>query len=216
MKRTNGDTKSSVGRRDRLLGVAIGIAAISFALGARAEPARGDGPGAAIGGGAVVRILPPIEKIKVLEAELVRETERRVKAEEDNARRIAENNELASSAKAMAKERAALEASLAETRERETQLQKMNDRMRAENERIAVTVRLALPVVAAVAVAILGMLIYMFLFLRRIAARVHSQRTLAEMHELEARLSHANDQYNAEIKRNQTLRHKLADLGITD
>ena len=194
----------------------MGFAALSFALGVRAEPAKGSSSTAAIGGGAVARILLPTEKIKVLEEELARETDRRVKAEEDNARRLAENNQLAANAKNMAKERAALEARLAEASERETQLQKMSDRLRAENERIAVTVRLALPVVAAVAVAILGMLIYTFLFLRKIATRVHGQRTLAEMHELEARLSHANDVYNAEVKRNQTLRHKLADLGITD
>jgi len=63
---------------------------------------------------------------------------------------------------------------------------------------------------------ILAMLVWLFLFLRQVASRVHGERTLAEMHALEARLNHANDQYNAELKRNQTLRNKLAELGIVD
>jgi hypothetical protein len=217
MKRTTENIESMFDR-PTLCGLFLGIlagTAILVAPAARAEPGKADGA-AAIGGGAVARILPPAEKIKLLEDELAREIERRSKVEEENTRRIAENNELAATAKLAVKERAALETRLGETRERESQLQKMNDRLRAENERIAITVRLALPIVAAVAVAILGMLIYTFMFLRKVAARVHGQRTLTEMHELETRLSHANDQYNAEVKRNQTLRHKLADLGITD
>jgi hypothetical protein len=182
---------------------------------ARAEPAKAEAA-ATIGGGAVARILPPAEKIKVLEDELAKETERRAKAEEDLGRRIAENSELGATSKVVAKERAALEVRLGELREREAQLQRINDRLRAENERIAVTVRLSLPLVAAVAIAILAMLVYTFLFLRKIAARVHTQRTLSEMHEIETRLTHVTDQYNAEVKRNQTLRHKLAELGIVD
>ena len=105
---------------------------------------------------------------------------------------------------------------LDETRDRETKVQRANDRLREENERIAITVRLALPVVAVVCALILAMLVWLFLFLRQVASRVHGERTLAEMHALEARLNHANDQYNAELKRNQTLRNKLAELGIVD
>jgi hypothetical protein len=196
-------------------GLVLLAGATLFGLGARAEPPRPEAT-AAVGGGAVARILPPAEKAKMLEEELVKETERRSKAEEENARRLAENNELTSRSKLAAKDRAGLETALAETRDREAQLQKMTDRLRAENERIAVTVRLALPIITAVGIAILAMLIYTFLFLRKIAARVHGQRTLSEMHETEARLAHVTDQYNAEVKRNQTLRHKLAELGIVD
>jgi hypothetical protein len=196
--------------------LAAGFAATTFlALGARAEPAKAETP-SKIGGGAVARVLPPAEKIKVIEDELAKEVERRGKAEEDNARRLTENNELVASAKILAKERASLEARLAETRDRETKVQRANDRLREENERIAITVRLALPVVAVVCALILAMLVWLFLFLRQVATRVHGQRTLAEMHALEARLNHANDQYNAELKRNQTLRNKLAELGIVD
>jgi hypothetical protein len=199
----------------RLVWTALFSAASLLALGARAESDRAETP-AAVGGGVVARVLSSGEKIKVLEEELARESGRRAKAEEDNAKYVAANKELAASTKIAAKERASLEARLAETREHEVQLQKANDRLRTENERIAVTVRLTLPIVATVCALILGMLVWTFLFLRQIATRVHDQRTLAEMHQLEARLVHANDQYNAEVKRNQTLRHKLAELGIVD
>jgi Fe2+ transport system protein B len=196
--------------------LAAGFAATTFlALGTRAEPAKAE-TRSTIGGGAVARVPPPAEKIKVLEDELAKEVERRGKAEEDNARRLTENNELVASAKILAKESASLEARLAETRDRETKVQRANDRLREENERIVVTVRLALPIVAVVCTLILAMLVWLFLFLRQVATRVHGQRTLAEMHALEARLNHANDQYNAELKRNQTLRNKLAELGIVD
>jgi hypothetical protein len=191
------------------------VGAAWFGLDARAEPPKPEAA-ATIGGGALARILPPAEKVKVLEEELAKEIERRAKAEAELFRRTVDNGELTATAKVAAKERAALEARLADTREREAQLQKMSDRLRAENERIAVTVRLALPIVTAVAIAILAMLVYTFLFLRKIAARVHTQRTLSEMHEVETRLAHVTDQYNAEVKRNHTLRHKLAELGIVD
>jgi hypothetical protein len=206
---------SNIGSRKRLVLAAGLVAATWFAVGARAESPKGEAR-ASVGGGALARVLSPAEKLKVLEEELARETERRAKAEEDSAKRTVENEELAAGAKIVAKERASLEARLTDTRERETQLQKANDRLRTENERIAVTVRLALPIVAVVCVLILGMLVYTYLFLRKLATRVHDQRTLAEMHQLEAKLTHATDQYNVELKRNQTLRHKLAELGIVD
>jgi len=190
-------------------------AATVVAFAARAESDKAETP-AAVGGGAVARVLPPTEKIKVLEDELAKESDRRVKAEEDGARRATENKDLLATANIAAKERASLEARLADTRERETQLQKANDRLRTENERIAITVRLTLPIVAVVCALILGMLVWTYLFLRQIATRVHSQRTLAEMHELEARLNHVSDQLAAEHRRNQTLRHKLAELGIVE
>jgi hypothetical protein len=217
MKRTTANIECILGRStSRKLVLAAGFAATTFlALGARAEPAKAETP-STIGGGAVARVVPPAEKIKVLEDELAKEVERRGKAEEDNARRLTENNELVASAKILAKERASIEARLAETRDRETKVQRANDRLREENERIAVTVRLALPVVAVVCALILATLVWLFLFLRQVATRVHGERTLAEMHALEARLNHANDQYNAELKRNQTLRNKLAELGIVD
>lgn len=217
MKRTIANIECILGRStSRKLVLAAGFAATTFlALGARAEPAKAETP-SKIGGGAVARVLPPAEKIKVIEDELAKEVERRGKAEEDNARRLTENNELVASAKILAKERASLEARLAETRDRETKVQRANDRLREENERIVVTVRLALPIVAVVCTLILAMLVWLFLFLRQVASRVHGERTLAEMHALEARLNHANDQYNAELKRNQTLRNKLAELGIVD
>lgn len=180
-----------------------------------AVPAKPD-PSSAIGGGAMARVLPPTEKIKVLEEELARETERRLKVEQESTRRVTENNELTASAKVAARERAALEARLGETREREQQLQHAIERLREENARIAMAVRLSLPIVTATCIAILVLLIWAIVFLRKLGARVHDQHTLAEMRDLEGRLAHANDQYNGELKRNQTLRHKLAELGIVD
>ncbi len=217
MKRTIASAQRIVGRSAfRYLAVTAAFAGTTLlAPGAFAEAQKPDSP-AAVGGGVVARVLPAAEKIKVLEEELAKEVDRRVKAEEDNSRRIAENNELAASAKSFAKERAVLDVRLAETREREAQLQKMNDRLREEIEHVAGTVRYALPVIAVVVIMVLAMLAWIFRFLRKVAARVHSQRTLAEMHELEGRLAHANDQFNAELKRNQTLRNKLAELGISD
>lgn len=182
---------------------------------AAAEPAKGD-PSALIGGGAVARVLPPAEKIRVLEEELAKESDRRVKAEEEIARRTAEYGALVAGDKMAAKERASLEARLADLRERESQLQKANERLRLENERIAVTIRVSLPIVALVSVAVLGLLVWIFLFLRQVATRVHGTKTLTEMHDLEAKLVHANGQLEAEMKRNQTLRGKLAELGIVD
>jgi hypothetical protein len=217
MKRGIGNSDSILGQPAwrRLVWAALFSAATVLAVGARAETDKAETP-AAVGGGVVARVLSSTEKIKVLEEELAREGERRAKAEGENAKYVAENKELVAGAKIAAKERASLEARLTETREHEVQLQKANDRLRTETERIAVTVRLALPIVATVCALILGMLIWTFLFLRQLATRVHDQRTLAEMHQMEARLVHANDQYNAEVKRNQTLRHKLAELGIVD
>jgi hypothetical protein len=217
MKSTWADGRPIFGGSSRrnLTLVAGWVGALLLSPDVRAEAAKPD-PSAAIGGGAVARVLPPAEKIKVLEDTLASESDRRVKAEEDNARRVAENRELAASAKVAIKERTALEGRLTETREREMELQKANDRLRTENERIAITVRLALPIVALVCAGILGLLIWVFLFLRQVAARVHGQRTLADMHELEAKLAHASGQLEGELKRNQTLRSKLAELGIVD
>ena len=191
------------------------VVAALLAPAAGAEPAKGD-PSGAIGGGAVARVLPPAEKIKVLEEELAKESDRRVKAEEELARRTAEHNELLAGGKIAAKERASLEARMADAREREVQLQKANDRLRMENERIAVTIRVSLPIVALFSVAVLGLLVWIFLFLRQVATRVHGTKTLTEMHALEAKLVHANGQLEAEMKRNHTLRGKLAELGIVD
>jgi hypothetical protein len=199
----------------KILAPALFAGAILFVPGAFAEPSKAD-VGSTIGGGAMARVLPPGEKIKVLEEELAKETDRRVKAEEDGTKCSATNKELMAAVKNASKERAGIELRWSETRDRELALQKVNDRLREENERIAITVRLSLPLVTIVAVGILTMLILGFLYLRRIATRVHSQHTILEMHEIEARLAHANDQYNAELKRNQTLRHKLAELGIVD
>jgi len=96
------------------------------------------------------------------------------------------------------------------------QLQKANERLRAENERVAVTIRVALPIVALVNLALLGLLIWIFRYLRKVAERVHATKTIVEMHELEAKLTHAQGQIDAELRRNQTLRGKLAELGIVD
>jgi hypothetical protein len=161
-------------------------------------------------------VLPPAEKIKVLEEELAAETDRRMKAEKESARRQTEAAELVAAGKAAARERAAVDARLTESREREAQLQRANDRLREDNERVATAVRLSLPIVTLACIAILVLLVWTILFLRKLAARVHDQHTLAEMHELDARLTHATEQYNAELKRNQTLRGKLAELGIVD
>jgi DNA repair exonuclease SbcCD ATPase subunit len=200
----------------RSLAIGVGVAgAAGFAAATRAEVPKPEA-GLSAGAGAVARILPPEQKVRLLEEDLAKETERRVKAEEESARHAGENKELSAKASAAARERTALDVALAEAREREGQLQKMNDRLRAENERIAVTVRLSLPVITILAIAILAVLFYTLHFLRKVATRIHGQRTLAEMHETEARLAHVTDQYNAEVKRNQTLRHKLADLGIVD
>ena len=171
---------------------------------------------AAVGGGVVARVLPTTEKIKVLEDELAKEVDKRVNLEDENARRTSENNALIVNLKSSQKERAALEAKLTEAREREILLQRTNDRLREETERVTVSVRYALPIIAGIAIMMLAMLIWMLLFLRQVAARVHGQRTLSEMHELEGRLIHTNDLLNTEIKRSQALRHKLAEMGISE
>jgi len=183
--------------------------------GPRALAEKSDTP-AAVGGGLVVRVLPPAEKIKVLEEELAKEMDKRAKLEEEIPRRTAENNELVASLKSAQKERVALEVKVTEAHERELQLQRINDRLREETERVTVSVRFALPIIAGIAIVMLAMLVWLLMFLRQVAARVHGQRTLSEMHELEGRLIHTNDLLNAEIKRTQALRHKLAEFGIAD
>jgi Skp family chaperone for outer membrane proteins len=178
--------------------------------------ARAESAPAPVGGGVVARVLAPAEKIKFLEEELAKESEKRIKLEEENSHRSKANSDLLDSLKSVQKERAALEARLAEARERESQLQKINDRLREETERVTVSVRYAMPIIAGVAIIMLAMMVWMLLFLRQVAARVHGQRTISEMHELEGRLIHTNDLLAAELKRSQALRNKLAELGVTD
>jgi hypothetical protein len=211
-------SQQSTGRTARRRGgmACAVVAVLLVAASASGAEAPRPEPSSAIGGGAMARVLPPAEKIKVLEEELAKETERRLKVEQESARRLIENNELTASTKLAARERASVEARLGEAREREQQLQHAIERLREANARIAMAVRLSLPIVTAACIAILVLLIWAIVFLRKLAARVHDQHTLAEMRELEGRLAHANDQYNAELKRNQTLRHKLAELGIVD
>jgi hypothetical protein len=171
---------------------------------------------AAVGGGIMARVLPPAEKIKILEAELAKEIDKRVKLEDENTRRTSENNQLVANLKSAQKERIALESKQTEAREHEILLQRANDRLREETERVTVSVRYALPIIAGIAIMMLAMLVWMLMFLRQVAARVHDQHTLLEMHELEGRLTHTTNLLNAEVKRAQALRHKLAELGITD
>ncbi len=194
---------------------ACAVLAIAMLAGPRALAQKSDTP-AAVGGGLVARVLPPAEKIKVLEEELAKEIDKRVKLEEEIPQRTLENSELAASLKTAQKEHSALESKLVEARERELQLQRTNDRLREETERVTVSVRYALPIIAGIAIMMLAMLVWMLLFLRQVAARVHGQRTLSEMHELEGRLIHTNDLLSAELKRTQALRHKLAEFGVSD
>jgi hypothetical protein len=215
MKRNN-DSKSVRAMRFTSLRLAVWSAlAVMILAGPRAWAQKSDTP-AAVGGGLVARVLPPAEKIKVLEEELAKEIDMRVKLEAEIPRRTAENNTLIASQKSAQKEQAALEAKLTEAREREVQLQRTNDRLREETERVTVSVRLALPIIAGIAIMMLAMLVWMLMFLRQVSARVHGQRTLSEMHELEGRLIHTNDLLNVELKRTQALRHKLAEFGIAD
>jgi hypothetical protein len=164
----------------------------------------------------VARVLAPAEKIKFLEEELAKESDRRMKLEEETGHRSRENSQLLDNLKSVQKERAALEVKLVEAHEREGQLQKTNDRLREETERVTVSVRYAMPIIAGVAIIMLAMMTWILLFLRQVAARVHSQRTISEMHELEGRLIHTNDLLAAELKRTQALRTKLAELGVVD
>jgi hypothetical protein len=164
----------------------------------------------------VARVLPPAEKIKVLEEELAKEIDKRAKLEEEIPRRSSENNELVANLKSAQKDRVALEAKVTGAHEREVQLQRTNDRLREETERVTVSVRFALPIIAGIAIMMLAMLVWMLMFLRQVATRVHGQRTLSEMHELEGRLIHSNDLLNAELKRTQALRHKLAEFGVSE
>jgi hypothetical protein len=184
-------------------------------VGSSARAEKPEVPGA-VGGGVVARVLAPAEKTKVLEDELAKEVDKRVKLEDENARRTSENSGLIANLKSAQKNNAALEAKLAEAREREIQLQRINDRLREETERVTVSVRYALPIIAGIAIMMLAMLVWMLMFLRQVAERVHGQRTLAEMHELEGRLILTSDQLNVEIKRSQALRHKLEEMGISD
>jgi hypothetical protein len=205
----------SQGTTRRTLGYFAGTLAIAFAVAAPALAEKNEAP--ATGANVVVaRVLPPAEKIKVLEDELAKEMDRRIKLEEELPRRVAENGELLASAKTAQRERAELEAKLVTARERELQLQRTNDRLREETERVTVSVRFALPVIAGIAIMILAMIVWTLLFLRQVAARVHGQRTLMEMHELEGRLVRTTDLLNAELKRTQALKHKLAEFGASD
>ena len=198
MKKDN-DRKSERAMRFTSLRLTVWSAlALVILAGPRAWAEKSDTP-AAVGGGLVARVLPAAEKIKVLEEELAKEIDK-----------------LIASQKSAQKEQVALEAKLTEAREREVQLQRTNDRLREETERVTVSVRFALPIIAGIAIMMLAMLVWMLMFLRQVAARVHGQRTLSEMHELEGRLIHTNDLLNAELKRTQALRHKLAEFGIAD
>jgi len=184
---------------------------------ANALPARGsESQPASTGGSVVARVLAPAEKIKVLEEELAKESEKRIKLEDENGIRNKENSQLVDSVKSAQKERSALEARLADAREHESQLQKTNDRLREETERVTVSVRYAMPIIAGVTLIMLAMMVWTLLFLRQVAARVHSQRTISEMHELEGRLIHTNELLSAEQKRSAALRNKLAELGVVD
>jgi hypothetical protein len=191
-------------------------AAVFAALCMTAGLARAESAPGAPGGGVVARVLAPAEKIKFIEEELAKESDRRMKLEEETAHRSRENSQLLDNLKSAQKERAALDAKLAEAREREGLLQKTNDRLREETERVTVSVRYAMPIIAGGAIIMLAMMIWILLFLRQVAARVHSQRTISEMHELEGRLIHTNDLLAAELKRTQALRNKLAELGVAD
>lgn len=203
--------RSYLSRRCGFVLASVGITLL--ALNARAE--RTDGA-EAIAGGGVARVLAPAEKIKFLEEELAKESDKRVKFEEQATLRSKENAELLVNLKAAQKERAGLEARLVELREHDSQLQRTNDRLREETERVTVSVRFALPIIAGIAIIILALIVWMLMFLRQVAARVHSQKTLSEIHELEGRLIYASETLAAEQKRNQALRQKLSELGFSD
>jgi len=211
-------TSSSVDRR-RLRSSYRYLTAVSwFAVLAVAHPARAeknDVP-AAVGGGVMARVLAPTEKIKLLEEELAKESDQRAKLEVENTDRTRQNAELVASVQMLRKERAGLEAKAAEAHERENQLQRTNDRLREETERVTVSVRFALPIIAGIAIIILALIVWLLLFLRQVATRVHSQKTISEVNELEGRLIHTNDMLNAELKRSQALRQKLSELGVSD
>ena len=205
----------SQGRAEKAFGYFAGTLAIAFAVAMPALAEKPESP--TTGANAVVtRVLPPAEKIKVLEDELAKEMDRRIKLEEELPRRLTENGELIANVKTAQKDRAELEAKLTTARERELQLQRTNDRLREETERVTVSVRFALPVIAGIAIIILAMIVWILLFLRQVAARVHGQRTVMEMHELEGRLVRTTALLNAELKRTQTLKHRLAELGASD
>lgn len=183
-----------------------------------ASPARAEKPEGAesLSGGGVARVLAPAEKIKFLEEELAKENDKRVKFEEQATLRTKENAELLANLKAAQKELSGLEARLVELREHESQLQRTNDRLREETERVTVSVRFALPIIAGIAIIILALIVWMLMFLRQVAARVHDQKTISEVHELEGRLIYASETLAAEQKRNQALRQKLSELGYSD
>jgi hypothetical protein len=196
---------------------AVGAALATMLAWVSTASAETTQPGAASpSGGLVARVLPPAEKIKLLEEDLSKEIDRRVKLEQELGRRNSENAELMGNVKSLQKERSGLEGKLAEAREREQLLQRTNDRLREETERVTVSVRFALPVIAGIAIMIMALIVWVLLYLRQIGSRVHGQRTLSEMHELEGRLIHTNDLLSAEVKRTQALRNKLAEFGISD
>jgi hypothetical protein len=202
--------RSSLPQRNWLV-LAVGMVLL-------ASPARAEKPeGAeALTGGGVARVLAPAEKIKFLEEELAKENDKRVKFEEQATLRTKENAELLANLNAAQKERSGLEARLVELREHESQLQRTNDRLREETERVTVSVRFALPIIAGIAIIILALIVWILMFLRQVAARVHDQKTISEVHELEGRLIYASETLAAEQKRNQTLRQKLSELGYSD
>jgi hypothetical protein len=194
--------------------LALAVAVLCLpGLSARAEKADAPAP---MGGGVVARVLAPAEKTKFLEEELAKESERRVKLEEENANRTKENSDLRANLKSVQKERTTLETKLGEAQARETQLQRTNDRLREETERVTVSVRFALPIIAGIAIIMLALIVWMLMFLRQVAARVHSQKTISEINELEGRLIHTNEMLATELKRSQALRHKLSEMGVSD
>ena len=81
---------------------------------------------------------------------------------------------------------------------------------------MTVSVRLALPIIAGSAIVLLALVVWMLLFLRQVAARVHGQKTISEINELEGKLIHTNKMLAAELKRSQALRNKLSEFGVTD
>lgn len=213
MNSSSSDRRSSLRCRGCL--VLASTLAVLYATESLARAEKSEAALALAGGGSA-RVLAPAEKTRFLEEELAKESDRRVKAEDEASHRGKENAALLADVKLAQKERAGLEAKLAEAREREGQLQRTNDRLREETERVTVSVRFALPIIAGIAIIILALIVWMLMFLRQVAARVHGQKTLSEIHELEGRLIHTSETLNAELKRNQALRQKLSELGVAD
>jgi hypothetical protein len=165
---------------------------------------------------AVATAMTPAQKLAALEESLTKEVDRRTEAERRLEILQQENAKLGGIQGALAREKTALEADLARTRDTLTKTQRDAEVLRADYARLARTIGLSLPVIAVLVLAVLGLLVWMLLFVRKLAARVHDVPTLHKIHDYETAFTRMQDQLNAEKRHVAVLKERLAAIGIVD